>query len=162
MGIASRLPRPLRDLASRLKFDLGVYQDSASYDLPKLSSFVGPLNLHIDAASYINDTEIKQTTYHGRGLFAKRDFFVGELITAEKAFAMPGYLMNDRGSECSLYSLGDGTAADRAGAMLFKELVQKLTANPSLRRSFFDLDDGGYWAEHGWDVAQEDDIPVDV
>jgi hypothetical protein len=70
--------------------------------------------------------------------------------------------MNDRGSECSLYSLGDGTAADRAGAMLFKELVQKLTANPSLRRSFFDLDDGGYWAEHGWDVAQEDDIPVDV
>ncbi|KAH7073121.1 hypothetical protein BKA63DRAFT_577199 [Paraphoma chrysanthemicola] len=159
---STRLPRPLRDLANRLRFDIGIYQQNADYELAKLSSAVGPLSLHIDAASYISDTEIKQTPHHGRGLFARCDFRAGDLIMAEKAFAMPGYIINDRNSECSLYSLGDGTAADRAGALLFKELIQKLTANPSLRPSFFDMDDGGYWKENGWEVSKDEDIPVDV
>jgi hypothetical protein len=61
-----------------------------------------------------------------------------------------------------LYSLGDETAADRAGALLFKELVQKLDANPSLRKTFFDMDDGGYWAKNGWTLSETDEIPVDV
>jgi hypothetical protein len=161
-NIASQIPRPLKDLAARIKFDLGIYQDSAEYDLQKLSSYVGPLTLHVDAANYINDTEVKETAKHGRGLFAKRDFKAGDLVMAEKAFALRGYIVNDRGSECSLYSLGDETAADRAGALLFKELVQKLDANPSLRKTFFDMDDGGYWAKNGWTLSETDEIPVDV
>ncbi|KAF2033869.1 hypothetical protein EK21DRAFT_57881 [Setomelanomma holmii] len=147
LHIASRISRPLRDLAVRIKFDIGVFQTTADYDFPRLSSSVGPLNLHIDAASYTSDTEVKQTFHHGRGLFAKRDFLAGDLIMAEKAFAMPGYLVNDRSSECSLYSL---------------ELVQKLTANPSLRREFFDMDDGGYWPVNAWEITAGEDIPVDV
>jgi hypothetical protein len=162
LQIASKLPRSLKDLATRIKFDLGIYQSSPDYDLPTISAYVGPLSLHVDAANYISDTEVKQTSHHGRGLFAKRDFKAGDLITAEKAFALPGYFFNDRSSECSLYSLGDGTATDRAGALLFRELVQKLVANPSLRKGFFDMDDGGYWAGNGWQVPEEYDIPVDV
>lgn len=81
---------------------------------------------------------------------------------AEKAFALPGFLVDDRGCECSLYSLDDATTADRAGALLFCELVQKLDANPSVRKIFFDMDDGGYWEKHGWEVAEDEDIPVDV
>jgi hypothetical protein len=61
-----------------------------------------------------------------------------------------------------LYSLGDGTATDRAGALLLKELLQKLEANPSMRKSSFDMDDGGYLAKHGWEGAEEEHIPVDV
>jgi hypothetical protein len=70
--------------------------------------------------------------------------------------------VNDPGSECSLYSLGNETATDRAGALLFKELVQKLDANPSLRRRFFDMDDGGYWAKNRWEANESDLIPVDM
>jgi hypothetical protein len=161
-NIASQVPRPLKDLATRIKFDLGIYQNNPEYDLLKLSSYVGPLTLHVDAANYIDDTEVKGTAKHGRGLFAKRDFKAGDLVMAEKAFALPGYIVNDRGSECALYSLGDETAADRAGALLFKELVQKLDANPSLRKTFFDMDDGGYWAKNGWALSETDEIPVDV
>jgi len=162
LRIATRLPRSLKDLAARIKFDLGIYQSSPDYDLPTMSAYVGPLTLHVDAVNYISDTKVKQTSHHGRGLFAKRDFKAGDLIMAEKAFALPGYFFNDRSSECSLYSLGDGTATDRAGALLFKELVQKLVANSSLRKEFFEMDDGGYWAENGWHTSEEDDIPVDV
>lgn len=118
--------------------------------------------MYIDAANYIADTEIKQTSDHGRGLFAKRSFKAGDLVMAEKAFALPGFLVDDMGSECSLYSLGDATAADQAGALLFRELVQKLNANPSIRKAFFAMDDGGYWERHGWEVAEDEDIPVDV
>lgn len=157
-----RLPQPLRDLASRIKFDSGIYQNNANYDLPTLFNSIGPLSLHVDAANYISDTEIRPTERHGRGLYAKKDFKAGDLVMAEKAFALPGYIENDRGSQCSLYSLGDGTATDRAGALLFKELVQKLDANPSHRKAFFDMDDGDYWAEKGWTVTDDSNYPVDV
>ena len=81
---------------------------------------------------------------------------------AEKAFALPGYFFNDPGSDCSLYILGDGTASNKAGTWLLKELVQKLRHNPSLRKGFFDMDDGGYWSQNGWEVQEGDEIPVDM
>jgi hypothetical protein len=46
--------------------------------------------------------------------------------------------------------------------LLFKELVQKLRWNPTLRKDYFDLDDGGYWNENGWELGENDEIPVDV
>ncbi|KAH7391710.1 hypothetical protein BKA66DRAFT_568125 [Pyrenochaeta sp. MPI-SDFR-AT-0127] len=160
--IAPSLPRPLKDLAARIKFDLGIYQTTPDYDLQLMSSYVGPLTLHVDAANYTSGTQIKETKTHGRGLFAAQAFKTGDLIIAEKAFALPGYFLNDRSSDCSLYSLENETATDRAGTQLFKELVQKLRHNPSLRKGFFDMDDGGYWNEHGWKIEAEEDIPVDV
>jgi hypothetical protein len=162
LQISSRIPRPLKELAARIKFDIGINQTTDNYNLAVISAYVGPLTLHVDAANYICDTEVRETSSHGRGLFAKRDFKEGDLICGEKAFVLPGYFMQDRNSDCLLYSLGDGTAAPRPGAWLFKELVQKLRWNPSLRKEFFDMGDGGYWEEHGWEVAEDEEIPVDV
>jgi hypothetical protein len=162
LQISSRIPRPLKELAARIKFDIGINQTTHDYNLSVISDYVGPLTLHVDAANYLCDTEVRKTSSHGRGLFAKRDFKEGDLICAEKAFVLPGYFMQDRNSDCLLYSLGDGTAAPRPGAWLFKELVQKLRWNPSLRREFFDMGDGGYWEEYGWEVAEDEEIPVDV
>jgi hypothetical protein len=152
----------LKELAARIKFDIGMYQSEPIYNLPLISSYVGPMTLHVDAAHYISDTEVRKTVAHGRGLFAKRAFKAGDLICAEKAFALPGYFIQDRNSDCFLYSLGDETASPRPGALLFKELVQKLRWNPTLRKEFFDLDDGGYWKKHGWDLSADEEIPVDV
>jgi hypothetical protein len=152
----------LQQLAARIKFDIGLYQSEPVYNIPLISNYVGPLTLHVDAANYVSDTEVKETNFHGRGLFAKRAFKAGDLVCAEKAFVMPGYFIQDRNSDCLLYSLGDETASPRPGALLFKELIQKLRWNPSLRKEFFDLDDAGYWKEHGWECAQGEDIPVDV
>lgn len=162
LSISSQIPRALRELAARIKFDIGINQTKPDYQLDVMSSYVGPLTLHVDAANYICDTEVQETKSHGRGLFARKDFKEGDLICAEKAFVLPGYFMQDRNSDCLLYSLGDGTAAPRPGAWLFKELVQKLRWNPSLRKEFFDLGDGGYWKEHGWDLSPGEEIPVDV
>jgi hypothetical protein len=162
LEIGSNIPRALKELAARIKFDLGIDQPTPEYNFPVLSSYVGPLTLHVDAANYTCDTETKQTDTRGQGLYAKRAFKAGEIITAEKAFVLPGYFMQDMSSDCLLYSLDDGTASPRPGAWLFKELVQKLRWNPSLRKEFFALDDGGYWKEHGWEVAEGDEIPVDV
>ena len=161
-NIGSRLPQPLQDLASRIRFDIGIYQNDSNYNLPTLSSSIGPLSLHVDAATYIADTEVQQTKRHGRGLYATKDFKAGDLVMAEKAFALPGYIENDRGSKCSLYSLGDGTATDRAGALLFKELIQKLDGNPSQRKAFFDMDDGDYGADQGWKATDDSENPIDV
>ncbi|KAF1974011.1 SET domain-containing protein [Bimuria novae-zelandiae CBS 107.79] len=160
--ISSKIPRALKELAARIKFDIGINQPNPDYKLDVISSYVGPLTLHVDAANYMCDTEIRQSGSHGRGLFAKKDFKEGDLICAEKALVLPGYFMQDRNSDCLLYNLGDGTAVPRPGAWLFKELVQKLRWNPSLRKEFFDLEDGGYWKEHGWELAEDEEIPVDV
>jgi hypothetical protein len=162
LNISSSIPRALKELAARIKFDIGISQTAPEYNLPLISSYVGPLTLHVDAANYTSDTEVKDTALHGRGVFAKRAFKAGELICVEKAFALPGYFMQDKSSDCLLYSLGDETAAPRPGAWLFKELVQKLRWNPSLRKEFFDLDDGGYWKQNGWDVDEDEEVPVDV
>jgi hypothetical protein len=160
--IATQIPRALKELAARIKFDLGLYQPEPKYDIPLISSYVGPMTLHVDAANYISDTEVRNTASHGRGLFAKRAFKAGELVCAEKAFVMPGYFIQDRNSDCFLYNLGNETASPRPGALLFKELVQKLRWNPSLRKEYFELDDGGYWKENGWDVREDEETPVDV
>ncbi|KAJ4301243.1 hypothetical protein N0V90_003334 [Kalmusia sp. IMI 367209] len=162
LNISSRIPRHLKELAARIKFDIGINQTTPDYDLPVISSYVGPLTLHVDAANYVCDAEVRESESHGRGLFARRAFKEGDLICAEKAFVLPGYFMQDRNSDCLLYSLGDGTAAPRPGAWLFKELVQKLRWNPSLRKEFFDLEDGGYWKKSGWEIAEDEEIPVDV
>jgi hypothetical protein len=162
LNIATQIPRALKELAARIKFDLGIFQTEPIYNLPLISSYVGPLTLHVDAANYLSDTEVRNTASHGRGLFAKKSFKAGELVCAEKAFVMPGYFIQDRSSDCLLYSLGEETASPRPGALLFKELVQKLRWNPSLRKEYFELDDGGYWREHGWEVKDEEEVPVDV
>ena len=162
LDIISVLPPSLKALATRIKFDLGMSQISPDYDPQHLYSSVRPSNLHVDAASYTSDTEVKQTAHHGRGLFAKRAFKTGNLIMAEKAFAIPAYFSDDSSNSCSLYSSGDSTTTDSTGALLFKELVHKLTHNSSLRKQFFEMDDGGYWEKHGWQVADDEVIPVDV
>lgn len=160
--ISEKISKPLQQLASRIKYDIGVYESEPNYDLPLISNYVGPLTLHVDAANYVCDTEVRDTASHGRGLFAKRAFKAGDLVCAEKAFVMPGYYIQDRNSDCLLYNLGDETASPRPGALLFKELIQKLRWNPSLRKEFFDLDDAGYWKKNGWECNFDEEIPIDV
>jgi hypothetical protein len=55
------LPRTLKDLATRIKFDLGIHQSTPTYDFAAISSYVGPLTLHVNAPNYINGTEVRQT-----------------------------------------------------------------------------------------------------
>lgn len=162
LDISSRIPRHLKELAARIKFDIGINQATPDYNLSVISSYVGPMTLHVDAANYLCDTEVRDSGPHKRGLFAKKGFKEGDIVCVEKAFVLPGYFMQDRNSDCLLYSLSDKTAAPRPGAWLFKELVQKLRWNPELRKEYFDLEDGGYWAKHGWEVADDEEIPVDV
>jgi hypothetical protein len=160
--IDSLLPQSLKDLTYRIKSKLATSQVNPDYNLSKISRSIGSSTLHVDAASYTSNTTVQHTQHHGRGLFAKRALRMGELIMAEKAFALPGYPFDDHNSQCSLYSLGDGTTSDRAGALLFKELVHKLNHNSSVRSAFFVLDDGGYWEENGWVIEDDENIPVDV
>jgi hypothetical protein len=161
---AFTIPKALVELASRIKFDLGIFQDKPSYDFHVMVSYVGPLTLHLDCPNYISNTFVKKTAHHGRGLFARKDFKRGDLIMLEKAFVLPGYFIADRTSDCLLYNIETETASPRPGAMLFKELVQKLRHNPSCRKAFFELDGGEYGELAMTDRTSSSDaeIPVDV
>ncbi|KAF2644308.1 hypothetical protein P280DRAFT_477695 [Massarina eburnea CBS 473.64] len=68
---------------------------------------------------------------------------MGEIVTAEETLALPGYSMQDHGSECLIYSLANGSMAPRPVAWS-KELVQKVRRNKSLRNEVFECKDGGY------------------
>ncbi|KAF2198011.1 SET domain-containing protein [Delitschia confertaspora ATCC 74209] len=121
------VPKPFLELASRIKFDLGVFQPTPVYDFPLMTSYVTPLTLHLDCPNYTSSTMIRQTPTHGRGLFASKAFKRGELILVEKAFVLPSYVMEDKRSQCLL---------------CFGEMVKKVQCNPSLRKKFFELDAG--------------------
>ena len=155
------IPKALLELASRIKFDLGIFQNEPKYDFATMMAYVGPLSLHLDCPTYISDTFVKQTENKGRGLFARKDFKRGDLIMLEKAFVLPGYFIQDRNSDCLLYNLENESASPRPGALLLKELIQKLRHNPSCRKAFFDLDAGSYPSTITADTAPKD-IPVDV
>lgn len=144
MESSFQIPKALLELASRIKFDLGINQEHPVYDFHVMAQYVGPLTLHLDCANYVTDTLAQQTERHGRGLFAKKDFKRGDLILLEKAFVLPGYFIADKTSDCVLFNIETGSATPRPGAMVFKELVQKLRHNPSCRKAFFQLDAGNY------------------
>ncbi|KAK7966576.1 uncharacterized protein PG986_000853 [Apiospora aurea] len=101
--------------------------EQGRFDFRALSAAVNRRNVHLDAASFLRKTEVRDSAIHGRGLFATRDIKVGELIFCEKAVCLPNE-----------YNV------QHNGAALYVKLVEACTSNPSLHRGVLQLHSGTY------------------
>ncbi|KAK7935616.1 hypothetical protein PG985_001111 [Apiospora marii] len=97
------------------------------FDFSALCAAVNRRNIHLDAASFVRKTEVRDSTIHGRGLFATCDIAVGELIFCEKAVCLPNE-----------YNVKHN------GAALYVKLVEACSTNPSLHQEILHLHSGSY------------------
>ncbi|KAI5207875.1 SET domain-containing protein [Aureobasidium subglaciale] len=115
-----------------------------------------------DHASFINKTEIRESTDRGRGVFARDDISCGELIFCEKAFAIshpsttppsiPNLVQNNN------YYGGCGKAV----AALWLRTVQKLFANPALAPELLTLYGGSSYTNGFAALSVDGNIVIDV
>lgn len=98
-----------------------------SFDFHALSAAVNRRNIHLDAASFVRKTEVRDSAIHGRGLFATCNIAVGELIFCEKAVCLPNE-----------YNVKHN------GAALYVKLVEACSTNPSLHQEVLQLHSGSY------------------
>ncbi|CZT14859.1 uncharacterized protein RCC_12258 [Ramularia collo-cygni] len=75
-------------------------ETEGSYDFEKMLEELiqNPMNRELDHASFISNTNIGITPNCGRGLFATKDFHMGDLVLCEKAFAVqfPAEILSDQ------------------------------------------------------------------
>ncbi|KAH8882509.1 hypothetical protein GQ53DRAFT_812008 [Thozetella sp. PMI_491] len=119
-------------------------EDTGNYDFPALYASLNPSNVHLDVGSFVKGTEVRDSAFHGRGIFAARDFKAGDLIFAEKAALMPNQY-----------------EPARASAALYAMMGRQLSDNPSLAQTVFKLHPGdlGY-AASGLEGTLVDGVPV--
>ncbi|KAK8034548.1 hypothetical protein PG993_009543 [Apiospora rasikravindrae] len=101
--------------------------EEGNFNFRALSAAVNRRNIHLDIASFLRKTEVRDSAIHGRGLFATRDIEVGELISCEKAVCLPNE-----------YNVKHN------GAALYVNLVEACSSNPSLHREVLQLHSGSY------------------
>lgn len=114
----------------------------------------------MDVASFLSKIEIRNTSKHGKGLFAVEDIRAGDTVFCEKAFAA---VTTGDGSAKSadLCRRTPSAAGDRMklfphlGVALEKTLVDKVTRNKSTTSAIADLDCGDYTRST---VGEYDDV----
>lgn len=111
------------------------------FDFCALSAAVNRRNIHLDAASFVCKTEVRDSAIHGRGLFATCDIGVGELIFCEKAMCLPNE-----------YNVKHN------GAALYVKLVEACSTNPSLHREILQLHSGSYKPSNDIDNGRPRDM----
>jgi tetratricopeptide (TPR) repeat protein len=61
-------------------------QQEGTYDFAEMIDEVTKNGFFVDRASFLSQTEVRQTQDRGRGLFATKDIRMGDLVLCEKAF----------------------------------------------------------------------------
>lgn len=90
-------------------------ESEGSYDFSAMHASLSPTSVHIDAGSFLANTRVADSGFHGRGLFATRALKAGDLVYVEKATLMPNQY-----------------DPARASAALYTLMVRQLCDNPSL------------------------------
>ncbi|KAF1846104.1 SET domain-containing protein [Cucurbitaria berberidis CBS 394.84] len=122
----------LKKIASRLR-----EQDSGTYDFMKISTGLSKGRPRVDAATFIKNTEIKDSAGRGRGLYATRSIAPGEIVMCEKAFCVVWGHESEALTAMTYDVRDDKIRVSPVG--LGKSIVQKLLSNPSQIESVMDL-----------------------
>ncbi|CAO2649712.1 Nn.00g010040.m01.CDS01 [Neocucurbitaria sp. VM-36] len=134
-------------------------QDIGTYDLVKIRSGLSRARPRVDAASFIKNTEIKDSPGRGRGLYATRTINPGEIVMCEKAFCVVWGYESEALTAMTYDVRDDKIRVSPVG--LSKSIVQKLLSNPSQIGSVMDL--FGDYQGDGKNVSEnEDGAIVDV
>lgn len=117
-------------------------EEKGNYDLAAMTLDVTPKNIHIDRASFLSRTEIRDSPHHGRGLFATQDIKAGEMIFAEKATSVPNEFNPEHNS-----------------AAAYAQIVELCADNPTVHKKVLDLY-GGTYKRSGLEGTIVDGKPV--
>ncbi|KAM0566544.1 hypothetical protein D7B24_001992 [Verticillium nonalfalfae] len=101
--------------------------ENGNYDFATIAQSVTSKNIHLDKASYITKTEVRDSPHHGRGLFATRDIKAGEIIYAEKSTCVPNEFHPEHNA-----------------AAAYAQLVERCNDNPSVHEKVLGLYGGTY------------------
>jgi tetratricopeptide (TPR) repeat protein len=112
-------------------------QEAGTHNLTKLSVDMTKARSRVDAATFVGDTEVKESANRGRGLFATRNIAAGELIMCEKAFCVVWGHERETMTAMTYDLRDDRIRVSPLG--LSKAIVQKLESNPSQIPAFMDL-----------------------
>ena len=118
-------------------------ETECDYDFPAMMASMSPQHVHLDHANFFGKTEVRQSPYHGQGLFAAQDIKTGELVVVEKATVMPNQYI-----------------PARASASLYANMVRQLHDNPSLAETVLDLFGGDEHPRTGAEGTMVDGVPV--
>lgn len=117
-------------------------EEKGNYDFAAMTLDVTPKNIHIDKASFLSRTEVRDSPHHGRGIFATEDIKAGEMIFAEKATSVPNEFNPEHNS-----------------AAAYAQLVELCKDNPTIHRKVLDLY-GGTYKRSGQEGTIVDGKPV--
>ncbi len=139
---------PAKALLARVKDRLSE-QEWARYNFKSMHREANRLMPPIlDHATFKGQVEVRNSKIGGRGLFTTKAVQAGDLLLCEKAF---GYSFGDKNvtkAGCSKVAVLINTETNQAQmgthADLINIIVQKLSKNPSLMRSFIELYRGDY------------------
>ncbi|KAF2655824.1 SET domain-containing protein [Lophiostoma macrostomum CBS 122681] len=143
----------IRKIKSRLR-----EQETGSYDYIKLRTGLSKAHPRTDAATFIGNTEVKNSPNRGNGLYATRAIPSGELVLADKAFcvvwsheleAMTAMTYDVRDSRIRVSPVG-----------LASSIVQKLLSNPSLIPRVMDKYGDWQGTDESKGVVSTNDGPV--
>jgi len=121
-----------KDAAANLEKLQKRFRESETgvYDFDAIRAGLSKLRPRVDAADYDGPTERKESKGHGFGLFATKDIPAGSVILCEKALALVWSHEADGWTALTVDARDGQTRVQPVG--LTKNLVAKLTANPSL------------------------------
>ncbi|XXH02260.1 hypothetical protein Hte_008629 [Hypoxylon texense] len=142
----------LRNIEKRLQ-----EQENGAFNFKKIRAGLSRSRPRVDAASYVGNTEIKDSPGRGRGLFATRDIPAGEIVMCEKAFCVVWGHEKEALTAMTYDVRDDRIRVSPVG--LTKSLVQKLLCNPSQIGKVMDLY-GDYQGDGKNDVSSIEDGPV--
>ncbi|KXH44409.1 TPR domain-containing protein [Colletotrichum nymphaeae SA-01] len=102
-------------------------EEKGNYDLADMTANVTSKNIHINRASFLARTQVKDSPHHGRGLFATEDIKAGEMIFAERATSVPNEFNPEHNA-----------------AAAYSQLVELCADNPTIHKKVLDLHGGSY------------------
>ncbi|OTB03195.1 hypothetical protein M426DRAFT_321984 [Hypoxylon sp. CI-4A] len=112
-------------------------QETGAYNFKKIQASLSRSRPRVDAASFISNTKVKESTGKGRGLFATRDIPAGEIVMCEKAFCVVWGYEKEALTAMTYDARDDRIRVSPVG--LSKSIVQKLLSNPSQIERVFGL-----------------------
>ncbi|KAK3488611.1 hypothetical protein B0T13DRAFT_514986 [Neurospora crassa] len=119
-------------------------EETGNYDFAAMHASLSPTSVHIDAGSFLRNTRVADSGFHGRGLFATRPLKAGDLVYVEKATLMPNQY-----------------DPARASAALYSLMVRQLCDNPSLADTMLKLYPGQLpYDRTGAEGSMVDGVPV--
>ncbi|KAK1585441.1 TPR domain-containing protein [Colletotrichum navitas] len=119
-----------------------LQERKGDYDLAAMTLAVSPKNIHIDRASFLSRTEVRDSLHHGRGLFATEDIRAGEMVFAERAASVPNEFNPNHNA-----------------AAAYAQLIELCADNPTVHKRVLDLY-GGTYRRSGHEGTIVDGKPV--